>query len=268
MDSSGRVNTEEIILSFDGSCEMSEDVMRAMLALRTQPEQLRSFRPRAIASTALAAASLSPVDGKLLGAVSKQVADLDSSALGAFEPADLTALAWALACAGHKDVPTMTAIGWQLADRAWEFSPEQLAKTVLAFAELRLAHQAMMATISMEVMWKIDQFSPRSLAQIAESCARLGYCKEPVFDWLAARVIGRLDDYSFEDLAAIMWSFAQASFRHTALFDTIAGRVASAWPDLEERLLSRFVWAFGKLGVAHHGLMTPLYHPRLSGGPG
>merc|ERR1719454_34056 len=104
-------------------------------------------------------------------------------------------LSWAFAAADHGSHAAMATIGTQVADRAWEFSTEDLAKTVCAFSELGMLHQAMMATVSMETMWKIDQFSARSLTQIVTSCAKLGHCKEPMFDWVAARVIGRLQDY-------------------------------------------------------------------------
>lgn len=263
MPDAARASKEEVLEWFDGLTEVPDEVAAALQAVTDRPQELRSFRPRSLARTALAAASVTPVNVEVLSAVCELVAAADASTLAGYEPPDLTALAWALAAADHRDVPAMTAIGWQLAERAWEFGTEDLAKVVLAFAELRLAHQAMMATVSMEVMWKIDQFSARSLAQVAESCARLGYCKEPMFDWLAARVIGRLEDYAPEDLASVMWSFAEASIRHEVLCNTVAGEVGKKWPELEEWELSRFMWAFDKLGVSHRGLTQPLFHPSL-----
>ncbi|CAE8688016.1 unnamed protein product, partial [Polarella glacialis] len=184
--------------------------------------ELGAFRPRAMARTALAAASTTPPRVEVLATICSLVAEGGSSELAAFEPRDIVALSWALAASGHRDVPAMTAIGWQLADRAWEFSGDELAKVLRSFAELGLLHQGMMATVSMETMWKIDQFSARSLAQVAESCARLGYCKEPMFDWLACRVIGRIEDYAAQDLASVMWAFGQASFKNEALAQTVA----------------------------------------------
>jgi len=264
MPENGWRSPEDTLDAFNGLTEISEEAVAALQTVSEQPEQLRAFRPSALASSALAAASVSPVNTKVLKAVCAHVAEMDAADLGQFEPGDLTMLAWALAAAGHQDRPAMTAVGWQLAERAWEFSTEDLAKVVCAFAELGLSHEAMMGTVSMEVMWKIDQFSARSLAQVAESCARLGYCKEPMFDWLAARVIGRLEDYSPDDLAAVMWSFAEASIKHEVLCSTVANEVARQWLSLEEEELSRFIWAFGKLGVVHRGVMTPLYHPELT----
>mmetsp|Transcript_18532 Transcript_18532/g.41994 ORF Transcript_18532/g.41994 Transcript_18532/m.41994 type:complete len:268 (+) Transcript_18532:61-864(+) len=264
MPDSVRRSLADVVSGFDGLSEVSSDILAALTATADRTEELRALQPGSLARTALAAASASPASTKVIAAICEQVASYDDAMFAAFEPSDIAMLLWALAAAGHRDVPAMTAIGWQLAERAWEFSAEDLAKAVFAFAELRLCHQAMMATVSMEVMWKIDQFSARSLAQVAESCARLGYCKEPMFDWLAARVIGRLEDYEPDDLAAVVCSFAEASIKHEVLLTTVAGEVARRWPDLHDEELSRFVWAFDKLGVVHRAAAQPLYHPRLS----
>mmetsp|Transcript_13875 Transcript_13875/g.43920 ORF Transcript_13875/g.43920 Transcript_13875/m.43920 type:complete len:267 (-) Transcript_13875:31-831(-) len=253
---------QDVLGSFEGLTEVPDDVESALRAITERTHELRSFRPQSLARTALAAASVTPVNEKVLEAVCQVVAD-DAAALSEWDPPDLAALSWALAAADHQDLPTMTAVGKQMAERAWEFTADDLTKVVVAFAELGLAHQAMMATVSMEVMWKIDQFSAQSLAQVAESCARLGCCKEPMFDWLAARVIGRLEDYTPEDLASVIWSFAEASITHEVLFNTVAGEVAKKWPELDMPELERFTWAFDKLGVFHRGLTQPLFHPSL-----
>mmetsp|Transcript_110408 Transcript_110408/g.330215 ORF Transcript_110408/g.330215 Transcript_110408/m.330215 type:complete len:268 (-) Transcript_110408:34-837(-) len=258
-----RACDKDALEHFDGLTEVPDEVASAVEVIAKRPQELRSFGPKRLARTALAAASVTPVNFTVLGAVCELVASADPATLAEYEPLDLTAFAWALAVSDHQDEASMTVVGWQLAERAWEFGAEDLAKVVVAFAELGLAHQAMMATVSMEVMWKIDQFSAHSLAQVAEACARLGYCKEPMFDWLAARVIGRLEDYGPDDLASVMWAFAEASIHHDVLFDTVAGEVGRKWPELEEWQLSRFLWAFDKLGVVHRGFTQPLFHPSL-----
>jgi len=252
---------EEILDKFDGLSEVPADVAQAVTAAAGRPQELKSFKPQALCRAALAAASASPApNSKVLEAVCERVADAD---LLEFEPADLTAVAWAMAASDHRDeggVRAMTAVGHQVSERAWEFSTEELSKVVLAFAELRLSHQAMMAAISMEVMWKIDQFSATSLAQIVSCCARLGWCKEPMFDWVAARVIGRLGDYSPRDLANVIGAFAQASFKNELLANAVAGEVAKAGANVDEEDLARMVWAFDKLGVAPRCIYEPLYN--------
>lgn len=260
MPDAGKQSPEDVLDHFDGSTEVPDSVLAALTAVGERPQDLRAFRPQAVARTALAAASVAPPNARVLSAVCECLAE---AALAQFEPADFTTFAWALAIADHRDVPAMTAVGHQVADRAWEFSTQELSKLVFAFAELRFAHQAMMATVSMEVMWKIDQFSSHSLAQIASSCARLGYCKEPMFDWLAARVIGRIGDYSPEDLTDVAWAFGQAKIKHDGLANAIAGKVAEKLPEVDEEDLSRVVGAFAKLRVAPRGVMQPLYHPKL-----
>eukprot|EP00747_Dinoflagellata_sp_TGD_P166735 gnl/TRDRNA2_/TRDRNA2_189994_c0_seq1.p1 gnl/TRDRNA2_/TRDRNA2_189994_c0~~gnl/TRDRNA2_/TRDRNA2_189994_c0_seq1.p1 ORF type:complete len:268 (+),score=60.54 gnl/TRDRNA2_/TRDRNA2_189994_c0_seq1:58-861(+) len=249
---------EDILGAFDGLSEMSVDVASALKAISDRPQELRAFKPRALARTALAAASALPMANvRALAVVCERVAEAE---LERFETVELSMLAWALAAADHRDVAAMSAIGDQIAERAWEFATEDLAKTVFAFAELRLQHQAMMTTVSMEVMWKIDQFSAHDLAQIAASCASLGFCKEPMFDWVAARVIGRLEDYRLQDLCTVFCAFAEASIKNDALAATIASEVSKRSTQLDDELLSRFTWAFGRMGVAPLCVSQPLYY--------
>merc|ERR1712192_184093 len=141
---------EQTLGGFDGRTEVP-DVAAALRSIASEHRQgnylLRAFSPRALARTALTAASVSPPDVEVLSAVCgvAPVADLAQ-----LDPVDLATLAWALAAASHRDVPTMTAVGDQVAERAWEFSAEELSKTVIAFAELSLCHRAMMDAVSME----------------------------------------------------------------------------------------------------------------------
>merc|ERR1711924_314811 len=134
-------------------------------------------------------------------------------------------VAWAWAATQFRPVSALTALGWQVAERAWEFSAEDLAKIVMCFANLKLCHKCVMDTISMEVMWKIDQFSSHSLATVAAACVKMGYGKEPTFDWLAMRFNNSLDDFSAEDMAAVMWSFAHSSISTDALAVNVADQV-------------------------------------------
>jgi len=261
MPDAAKQSLEEAFDHFEGLSEVPGDVVSALRSLGQDRQVLKGFRPRVLARATLAAASVSPPDDKVLAAACERIPEAD---LTQFEPTDLTMFCWALAAANHRDVAAMSAVGHQVAERAWEFCTEDLAKMVFAYAELRLLHQAMMATVAMEVMWKIDQFSAHSLAQTAVSCARLGYCKEPMFDWVAARVIGRLDDYSPEDLSHVCWSFGEASIKNDVLANAVAGEVAKKDREFDDEELARMVWAFGKLNVAPRSVMQPLYHQRLS----
>merc|ERR1712151_246998 len=92
----------------------------------------------------------------------------------------------------------MTAVGDQVATRAWEFSDEELSKTVFAFAELRLCHRGMMNTVSMEAMWKADHFSARSLTDLAVAFSRLDYISEATFRWLGKWVVAKTSSVQYE----------------------------------------------------------------------
>lgn len=259
------MSCEQTLASFDGLEEINEQVISSLRHLASRPQELSSYKPRSLARTALAAASASPAMLEVLSKLCCLVAEDGSADLAAFEPQDLTMTCWALATAGYRDVPAMTALGWQIADRAWDFYGEDLAKVLRAFAELGISHQGMMSSVSMEIIWKIDQFSASSLSQVAESCARLDYCAEPMFEWLAGHVMNRLSEYSGPDLARVMWAFGQASVRHEALASCVAAEVTRrGFEELPEEDLARLIWSFSHLGLPAPGVTQLLYHPSLA----
>jgi hypothetical protein len=261
MPNAAKPSLGEALENFHGLHELTPDLEDALEAVEAQPQELRALPPRLLARAALAAASAKTVCGTVLTTIASHIPKAD---LHQFEPGDLAMLAWAFAAADLRDQEAMSALGSQVADRAWEFSTEELAKIVCAFAELHMLHQAMMATVCMEVMWKIDQFSARSLAQIVEACVRLGQCKAPMFDWVAARVTARVQDYGPEDLSKILWAFGEACVKSEVLSDAVSSQIAKpSCKELTDDELSRLAWAFGKMNVAPHGVMHPLYHQRL-----
>lgn len=257
------VRLQEAFDSFLGFTEVPDAAVAAVETVAERPVELASFQPRILARTALAAASVMPPNTVVLSAVCERICEED---LVEFEPGDITTFVWAIAAAAYdKDVvveKAMVAVGHQLADRAWEFSPKELAQTTLAFAEIRVRHEAMLATIQMEVMWKIDQFSAHSLASMVSACASLGVKQEAMYDWVAARVVGRLQDYNAVDLSNVLWAFAEVSVKNDALANAIAGKSAEASEASKfgEEEYSRIMWALGKLNCSHSSFDQPLYN--------
>lgn len=251
---------EEALKRYDGCTRLPMELEEALLRLAAQPHEVGRLDVQTLPWLAFAAASCSPVQEAVIDAVCNLIPVAD---LSVYEPADLTALVWALAVADRRDRRVFAALGQHLCGRAWEFRGNELAQLLYAFAELRIAHHAMMETICMEVMWKIDEFSARSLTVVVESCARLGFCKPSMFGWVAERVIGRMEDYSPEDLATVLWAFTEGKVKHDVLARSIAREIAYRKLYMHEEDLSRAVWAVNELMVEAPGITQFLFHPKF-----
>ena len=258
-----------IFEEYDGE-EMTKSMVHALdrMAAHIDPEkhskELASYGPDALAGVALAAASGKDVKLEILGSICAKLSDSqDVDALWLeFSAASLTKLCWALAVANHRDKRVMSRIGMEIASRSSDFSVEELAKCLAAFAEFQLFHEEMMPEISVQLMWKVDQLSARSLAEVAVACAKLEYCKQPLFDWLASRMCLR-DDRTLDDISSMVWAFAQMSLHHEALCQQAAQDALHS--DLTEQQHARLLLAFDKLDFPAQGVPRPLFHRSLSG---
>lgn len=250
--------------------EMTTAMLQALdgIAAHVDPEKhsskdLDSYGPMALAGVALAAAAGKDVKVEILKSICQRLSAKEHAlSLSEFSASSLTKLCWALAVANHRDKKVIAKMGMEIADRSCEFSGEELAKCLCAFAELRFFHEEMMPEVSVQLMWKVDQLSARSLAQVAVSCAQLEYCKQPFFDWLASRMC--LRDRTLSDISSMVWAFAKMSVQHESLCAT-AAQDALKSEDLTEQEHARLLLALGNLDYPAQGLPRPLFHQSLSG---
>lgn len=257
------MNVEATLQSFEGLTEVPDDVATILGDFAAWRKLLPAFRPQTLVRSVLAAIAVSPPNLAVFSSVCEATLARD---LCEFDPGDLTMLSWAVAVANQskQSEAVLVAVGGQLAQRAWEFSADELAKTVRAFAELRLQHHDMLTAVSFETMWKIDSFRPHSLSQMAESLALLEFCKEPTFKWLGARVLGRLQDYRPDELSTVVWSFAKASIKHEELTKAVSEEMVKWGDQITEDDFRRNAWAFSELCAPARGAMQPLYNPQFN----
>lgn len=203
---SNRRRLEELLDAYDGfTTEVPSDLDAALRAAAADVSGLlRALPPGAASRAALAIAAASPVDRAAL-AVACEAAT--SEGLAACEPRDLVVLLGALAAAGHHENSLLETLSDEVASRAGDFDGEDLARAVLAFAELGFAHAGMLTALSAEVLWKIDSLSARTAVQVAESLVQLGYCDGPALEWLAERALGRPEEKpSGSQVATMLWA--------------------------------------------------------------
>lgn len=133
---------------YDGE-EMTTAMLQALdrIAAHVDPEkhsskELDSYGPIALAGVALAAAS-GDVKVDILKSICQRLSTNEHAEknMSEFSASSLTKLCWALAVANHRDKKVMAKIGMEIASRSCEFSGEELAKCLCAFAELRFFHE-------------------------------------------------------------------------------------------------------------------------------
>ena len=133
---------------YDGE-EMTTAMLQALdrIAAHVDPEkhsskELDSYGPIALAGVALAAAS-GDVKVDILKSICQRLSTNEHAekTMSEFSASSLTKLCWALAVANHRDKKVMAKIGMEIASRSCEFSGEELAKCLCAFAELRFFHE-------------------------------------------------------------------------------------------------------------------------------
>lgn len=146
-----------IFEDFDGQ-EMTKGMLHALdrIAANASKERVASYGPDALAGLALAAASGNDVKREVLESICMKLSAINDDgtkeSLSDFSASSLTKLCWSLAVANHRDKKIMSGIGTEIASRSCEFSGEELAKCLAAFAELKFFHEEMMPEISVQLM--------------------------------------------------------------------------------------------------------------------
>ena len=256
-------SAEHIFDGFDDPAAMSANIEAALDYVSQQLQQLSSYGPRALTCVALAAVSTPSIRWDILIATCQAIGE---KGLRHVSPKSLTRLCWVLACAAHRDGAMLAAIGEELAERAPDFTSEDLVRCLYAYSELKVCHEAMLASVTVELMWRIDQLTAGNLAQLAVALARLEYCKQPMFEWLGS-CICRRPERSLNDVSSVVWAFAKAGIQHEQLCQVAAHAASSADAcTLSEEQHARLMWAFGKpnLGAPAVGIPRPLFLPKLA----
>eukprot|EP00548_Thalassiothrix_antarctica_P000100 CAMPEP_0194142736 /NCGR_PEP_ID=MMETSP0152-20130528/11960_1 /TAXON_ID=1049557 /ORGANISM="Thalassiothrix antarctica, Strain L6-D1" /LENGTH=225 /DNA_ID=CAMNT_0038841813 /DNA_START=18 /DNA_END=695 /DNA_ORIENTATION=- len=139
-----------------------------------------------------------------------------------------------------------------------DFSSQEIAHTVWAYAKFKKSSPKLFAAISFEAIKKLNTFKSQEIANTVWAYATLGHSSPKLFDALSYKAIEELDNFSPQDIANTVWAYAKADRLPPKLFDAISPVAMEKLGDFTSRDLDSIVEAYTKLGHSSPKLLDAI----------